>query len=200
VDGSTPGQFFFNTAEPSAWATFQVAATAYHEAIPGHHLDTALSMENPDLHDVQRLIYIPAYGEGWALYTERLADEMGLYESDWERVGMLMGDSLRACRLVVDTGLHALGWSRQQAIDFVVEHSPMSLHEITEEIDRYIGLPGQALSYMLGRLHIVELRRRSEETLGDRFDIKGFHDAVLGNGTVPLGTLTRRIEEWMAVV
>lgn len=200
VDGTTPGQFFFNTADPSAWATFQVAATAYHEAIPGHHLDTALSMENTDLHDVQRLVYIPAYGEGWALYTERLADEMGLYESDWERVGMLMGDSLRACRLVVDTGLHALGWTRQQAIDFVVEHSPMSLHEITEEIDRYIGLPGQALSYMLGRLHIVELRRRAEETLGERFDIKGFHDAVLGNGTVPLGTLTRRIEEWTAAV
>lgn len=196
-DGSVPGQFFFNTADPSAWATFQVAAVAYHEAIPGHHLDTALSMENRDLHDIHRLVYIPAFGEGWGLYSERLADEMGLYESDWERLGMLMADSLRACRLVVDTGMHALGWSRDQAISYLAENSPMSMFEITEEIDRYIGLPGQALAYMLGRIHIVDLRRRAEEVLGNDFDIKGFHDTVLGNGTVPLFTLTRLVEEWV---
>ncbi len=197
-DLSTPGQFFFNTADPSAWATFQVAAIAYHEAIPGHHLDTALAMENRGLHDVHRKVYLPAYGEGWALYTERLADEMGLYEDDWERVGMLMGDSLRACRLVVDTGMHALGWSRDKAIDYVLAHSPMALHEITEEIDRYIGNPGQALAYMLGRLEIDDMRATAQLELGDRFDIKGFHDAILGSGTLPLGTLRRRVKAWAA--
>ncbi len=197
-DGSVPGQFFFNTSNPSAWAKFQVAAIAYHEAIPGHHLDTALSMENPLLHDIHRKVYIPAFGEGWALYTERLADEMGLYESDWERIGMLMGDSLRAGRLVVDTGMHALGWSRQKAIDYLYDHSPMSLFEITEEIDRYIGSPGQALAYMLGRLEIDDLRTKATTTLGPRFDIKGFHDTVLGSGTVSLATLRRRVNTWMA--
>ncbi len=197
-DGTQPGHFFFNTSDPSAWYTFQVPAIAYHEAIPGHHLDIALSLENRDLHDVHRKVFLPAFGEGWALYTERLADEMGLYENDWERVGMLMGDSLRACRLVVDTGMHALGWTRRQAIDYMVDHSPMSLHEITEEIDRYIGLPGQALSYMLGRLAIVDMRRMAEQTLGDRFQIKTFHDTVLGSGSLSLGTLRRRVEEWVA--
>lgn len=196
-DGTQPGQFFFNTADPSAWYTFQVAAIAYHEAIPGHHLDIALSLEKRDLHDVHRKVFLPAFGEGWALYTERLADEMGLYENDWERVGMLMGDSLRACRLVVDTGIHAFGWSRQRAIDYMVEHSPMSLHEITEEVDRYIGLPGQALSYMLGRLEIVDMRRRAEKLLGDRFDIRAFHDTALGSGSLSLRTLRRRVDEWM---
>lgn len=197
-DGTVPGQFFFNTADPSAWAIFQVPAVAYHEAIPGHHLDTALSMENRSLHDIHRLVYIPAFGEGWALYTERLADEMGLYESDWERLGMLMGDSLRAGRLVVDTGMHALGWTRWEAIDYLFAHSPMSLFEITEEIDRYIGMPAQALAYMLGRLEIDDLRAAAEARLGSRFDIKGFHDTILGSGTVPLGTLRRRVEEWTA--
>ncbi len=197
-DLSVPGQFFFNTADPSAWAKFQVAAIAYHEAIPGHHLDTALAMENRALHDVHRKVYLPAFGEGWALYTERLAEEMGLYEDDWERIGMLMGDSLRACRLVVDTGLHALGWSRDKAIEYVLAHSPMALHEITEEIDRYIGNPGQALAYMLGRLEIDDMRATAERELGERFDIKGFHGAILGSGTLPLETLRRRVKTWAA--
>lgn len=188
-DGSQPGQFFFNTSEPTMWATFQVAAIAYHEGIPGHHLQLALGMENEHVHALHRHLYLPGFGEGWGLYTERLADEMGLYEDDWERVGMLFADSLRACRLVVDTGMHALGWTRQRAIDYMVDHSPMAVYEVEQEIDRYIGAPGQATSYMMGRLEIDSIRADAEERLGAAFDIRAFHDAVLSNGTVPLPVL-----------
>ena len=195
-DGGRDGQFFINVADPSAWARFQVPAVAYHEGIPGHHLQLALGIENNRVHDVHRLLFMSAYGEGWGLYTEQLSDEMGLYEDDWERVGMLMADSMRAGRLVVDTGMHALGWTRQQAIDYLVNHSPMAMHEIREEIDRYIASPGQALSYMIGRLEIESIRSDAESALGDRFDIKEFHSVVLGNGTVPLATLRRMVEAW----
>ncbi len=188
-DGTQPGHFFFNTSEPSMWATFQVAAIAYHEGIPGHHLQLALGMENDNVHPLHRHLYLPGFGEGWGLYTERLADEMGLYADDWERVGMLFADSLRACRLVVDTGMHALGWTRQQAIDYMVAHSPMAVYEVEQEIDRYIGAPGQATSYMMGRLEIDAIRSEAEAELGDAFDVKAFHDAVLGFGTVPLPVL-----------
>ncbi|MDH5503949.1 MAG: DUF885 domain-containing protein [Acidimicrobiia bacterium] len=188
-DGTQPGHFFFNTSEPSMWATFQVAAIAYHEGIPGHHLQLALGMENENVHPLHRHLYLPGFGEGWGLYTERLADEMGLYEDDWERVGMLFADSLRACRLVVDTGMHALGWTRQQAIDYMVAHSPMAVYEVEQEIDRYIGAPGQATSYMMGRLEIDKIRSEAETELGQGFDVKAFHDAVLSFGTVPLPVL-----------
>jgi uncharacterized protein (DUF885 family) len=132
---------------------------------------------------------IAVFSEGWALYAERLADEMGLYSSDLDRLGMLSNDSLRATRLVVDTGLHALGWSRQRAIDYMVDNSPMTPGRAGDEVDRYIGLAGQALSYMLGRLEIMALRQQASEALGDRFDIKEFHEAVLQFGSMPLGTL-----------
>ena len=197
ADGVRPGTFFFNVADPTAWARFQIPAIAYHEGIPGHHLQMALAIENPDIHDIHRN-YLPAFSEGWGLYTERLSDEMGLYGDDWEKVGMLTGDSLRAGRLVVDTGIHALGWSRQKAVRFLADHSPMSLHEITEEIDRYIATPGQALSYMLGRLEIESLRAESEARLGSAFDAKSFHRTVLGNGAVPLGTLGSVVRNWLA--
>ena len=141
--------------------------------------------------------YLPAFGEGWGLYSERLSDEMGLYRDDWERIGMLSADSLRAGRLVVDTGIHALGWSHTRAVRFLADHSPMSLHEIEEEIDRYIAMPGQALSYMLGRLEIESLRAEAETRLGHTFDIKAFHRTVLGSGSVPLGSLRRLVERWM---
>ena len=196
ADGVRPGTFFFNVADPTAWSTFQIPAIAYHEGIPGHHLQMALAIENPDIHDIHRN-YLPAFCEGWGLYTERLSDEMGLYADEWERVGMLTGDSLRAGRLVVDTGIHALGWSRQKAIQFLADHSPMSLHEIKEEIDRYIATPGQALSYMLGRLEIESLRAESEARLGPDFDVKSFHRAVLGNGAIPLSTLRSMIRDWL---
>jgi uncharacterized protein (DUF885 family) len=197
-DGSKPGTFFFNTSDPAAWGTFQLEAVTYHEGIPGHHLQIALAQELPGLHDVHRELYITAYSEGWGLYTERLADEMGLYTSALARVGMLAADSMRACRLVVDTGMHALGWSREQAIEYMLAHSPLSRRTVTGEIDRYIGDPGQALGYMIGRLEIDGIRRDAEERLGARFDIRGFHDAVLGSGSVPLPVLRSLVLDWVS--
>ncbi len=195
-DGSRPGMFFVNTSVPENWGTFQIQSMAFHEGIPGHHLQLAISQELEDVPAFRRHAFISAYGEGWGLYTERLADEMGLYDGPLDRLGMLWGDSMRACRLVVDTGLHALGWSRQQAIDYVAANSPMVLGQIESEVDRYIGVPGQALSYMIGRIEIQNLRAEVERKLGERFDIAGFHDVVLGSGVIPLETLGRLVREW----
>ncbi|WP_062385004.1 DUF885 domain-containing protein [Demequina iriomotensis] len=185
------GAFYFKTSDPHAWATYELEAIAYHEAIPGHHLQLALHAEDESLHPVQRELFSTAYAEGWGLYTERLADEMGLYSSDMSRVGMLSADSLRACRLVVDTGIHALGWSREQAIEYCLAHSPLDRYHLEQEVDRYIGLPGQALSYMVGRLEILALRAEAQRRPG--FDIRDFHAAVLGYGAVPLATLRRLV-------
>jgi uncharacterized protein (DUF885 family) len=182
-----PGRFFFNTADPSAWSTYQLEAITFHESIPGHHLQLGGFSESTTLHPAQIHFGIMAYLEGWGLYTERLADEMGLYSSELSRVGMLSADSMRACRLVVDTGMHALGWSRQQAIDYVETHSPLTSAQIAGEVDRYIGMPGQALSYMVGRIEIDAIRREAEQITG--FDLAAFHDQVLGHGMVPLQTL-----------
>jgi len=196
-DGSRPGTFFMNTTDPTSWGTFEVQSTAFHEGIPGHHLQAAIAQElGESVPAFQRNGFIAAYGEGWGLYTERLADEMGLYATELDRVGMLQADSMRACRLVVDTGMHALGWSRQKAIDFVAANSPMTMHSISEEIDRYLSFPGQALSYMIGRIEIQRIRADAERLLGPAFDIKGFHDEVLGSGLVTLPTLDRMIKEW----
>jgi uncharacterized protein (DUF885 family) len=139
-----------------------------------------------------------AFVEGWGLYGERLAEEMGLYRDDVDRIGMLAADSFRSCRLVVDTGLHELGWSRQQAIDFMLQHSPVPEDEVVSEVDRYIAIPGQALSYKLGQLEIQRLRRQAEQGLADRFDIKGFHDVVLGSAAVSLPVLASNVESWIA--
>jgi len=198
ADGSRPGMFFVNTADPSRWGKFEIESMAYHEGIPGHHLQLAISAELEDVPEFRKNAFISAYAEGWGLYTERLADEMGLYSGALERIGMLSADSMRAGRLVVDTGLHAKGWSRQQAIDYFKDNSPMSVGTIEGEVDRYIGMPGQACSYMIGRLEIQRMRREAEMSMGDRFDIKGFHDTVLGSGLVPLGTLDRMVAEWAA--
>jgi uncharacterized protein (DUF885 family) len=197
VDGSRPGIFFVNTADPSRWGRYEIEAMAYHEGIPGHHLQLAIAQELEDVPEFRKHAHITAYAEGWGLYTERLADEMGLYGSPLERIGMLSADSMRAGRLVVDTGLHAMGWSRQQAIDYFAQNSPMTLGTITAEVDRYIGMPGQALAYMIGRLEIMRLRDGAEHALGDRFDIRGFHDVVLGSGLVPLDTLGRMVRDWV---
>ncbi len=198
-DGSRQGTFFLNTADPTSWATFEVQSTAFHEGIPGHHLQIAIAQElGEDVPAFQRHGNIDAYAEGWGLYTERLADEMGLYSSELDRIGMLSADSMRACRLVVDTGMHALGWSRQRAIDYMADNSPMSMHSIVQEIDRYLSFPGQALSYMIGRIEIQRMRAEAEAALGDQFDIRGFHDVVLGSGLVTLPTLDRMIREWAA--
>ena len=197
-DGSRPGMFFVNTSDPTAWGTYEIEAFAFHEGIPGHHLQLAIAGELEGVPEFRKNAFISAYGEGWGLYTERLADEMGMYGSPLDRIGMLSADSTRASRLVVDTGLHAMGWSRQQAIDYMVDNSPNTVFSCTEEVDRYIGMPGQALSYMLGRLEIQRMRREAEATMGTRFDLKGFHDTVLGSGLVPLGTLDRLVREWAA--
>jgi uncharacterized protein (DUF885 family) len=197
-DGSRGGVFFMNTSEPDGWGRYQVESTAYHEGIPGHHLQLAISTELNDIPDFRKHAFIAAYGEGWGLYAERLSDEMGLYTTPLDRMGMLSADSMRACRLVVDTGMHALGWSRRQAIEYMLVNSPMRENHVTAEIDRYVVNPGQALAYMIGRLEIQRIRAAVEQQLGDRFDIKAFHDTVLGSGSLPLPILDRHVEAWLA--
>lgn len=188
-DGSRGGTFYVNTSDPRAWGRFEIEALSYHEGIPGHHLQLAIASELTDLPALRRHTVFNAYAEGWGLYTERLADEMGLYSTPLDRLGMLTMDSMRACRLVVDTGLHALGWSRQRAIDYMVANSPLSLASVTAEVNRYAVLPGQACGYMVGRLEILRIRREAQERQGDAFDIKQFHNAVLDSGSVPLAVL-----------
>ncbi len=196
-DGSRPGEYHVNLHEPAQKSRFETASIAFHEAIPGHHLQLAIASERTDLPKFQRLSFgQTSFVEGWALYTERLAEEMGLYASDLDRIGMLASDSWRACRLVVDTGLHAMGWSRQRAIDFMAEHAPVSREEVTVEIDRYIGMPAQALAYKVGQREILRLRAEARRRLGDRFSIRGFHDTVLSSGTVSLPVLRGLVESW----
>jgi len=198
-DGSRGGTYYVNTHHPHEKARYETASVGFHEAIPGHHLQLAIAMELTGLPRFRRFsLANTAYVEGWGLYAERLAEEMGLYTTDLERIGMLAGDSIRACRLVVDTGLHALGWSRQQAIEFMAAHTPVSVEEVTVEIDRYIGMPGQALAYKLGQREIFRLREDARARLGDAFDIKGFHDAVLGSAAVSLPTLGLLVDAWAA--
>ena len=197
-DGSRGGVFFMNTAAPRAWGRFEIESTAYHEGIPGHHLQIAIAGELSGLPEFRKHAWVTAYGEGWGLYAERLADEMGLYGTPLDRLGMLSNDSLRACRLVVDTGLHALGWSRAQAVAYMVTNSPIDEGHVRAEIDRYVCSPGQALAYMLGRLEIQRLRAESQARLGERFDIRAFHDTILTSGPMPLPTLARVVGEWSA--
>jgi uncharacterized protein (DUF885 family) len=192
-DGSRGGVFFMNVSDPEGWGRFEIENTSYHEGIPGHHLQLAIAAELDDVPELRKRAFIAAYGEGWGLYTERLADEMGLYSSPLDRVGMLSADSMRACRLVVDTGMHALGWSRQRAVDYMLANSPMRAGHVGAEVDRYAVTPGQALSYMIGRLEIQRIRREAEARQGDAFDIKAFHDAVLDSGPMPLGLLDAQV-------
>jgi uncharacterized protein (DUF885 family) len=198
-DGSRPGEYHINLHEPTARGRAETASVAFHEAVPGHHLQLAIASERTDLPAFRRLSWgHTAFVEGWALYTERLADEMGLYPGDIDRLGMLAADSWRACRLVVDTGLHALGWTRQQAIDFIEAHAPVGHEEVVVEVDRYIGIPGQALAYKVGQREILRLRADARAALGPAFDIKAFHDAVLTGGTISLRVLRDRIARWVA--
>ncbi len=198
LDGSRPGIYFANTYEASERDRPQAESTAFHEAVPGHHFQLTLAQELTGLPLLRRLAPFTAYAEGWGLYTERLAVEMGLYSDDIALLGMLATDSLRAARLVVDTGLHAKGWSRQQAVDYMREHTPVMPVEIESEVDRYIADPGQALAYMVGRLEIQRIRAAAEKAMGDEFDIRAFHDTVLGSGAVPLSVLDEIVEAWVA--
>jgi uncharacterized protein (DUF885 family) len=189
ADGSRGGTFFINVVEPESWGTFELESMAFHEGIPGHHLQLAISSELQDVPEFRKHIHNSAYAEGWGLYTERLADEMGLYSGSVDRMGMFSADSMRACRLVVDTGLHALGWTRQQAVDYMLANSPLTEGVCRPEVDRYLLFPGQATSYMIGRLEILRMRAEAQQRQGDAFDVRRFHTAVLDNGSLPLGVL-----------
>ena len=197
-DGSRPGIFFINLTEPTTRTRFESEVLAFHESVPGHHLQLAIAQELEEVPAFRRHAMVTAYVEGWGLYTERLADEMGLYSSDLARMGILSFDSWRAGRLVVDTGLHAMGWSRQQAIEYFMANSPQAPNNVVNEVDRYIGYTGQALAYKLGQREILRLREQAKATMGPRFQIKGFHDAVLESGPVPLDVLGELIAEWVA--
>lgn len=196
LDGSRPGTYFANTAEATQRCRHLSEAIAFHEAVPGHHfqITTALGLEKLPL--LRRIADINAYAEGWGLYAERLADEMGLYSDDLARLGMLSQESMRAARLVVDTGLHAYGWSRQRAVSFLTEHTPMPAVEVESEVDRYAGVPAQALSYMVGRLELQRMRTQAEQALGAAFDIREFHDVVLGTGPLPMPILNTVVADW----
>jgi len=193
-DGSAPGKYFVNLHEPNERSRHQTASIAFHESIPGHHLQLAISTERTDLPSFRRMSFShTAYVEGWGLYSERLADDMGLYADDMDRLGMLASDVWRGCRLVVDTGLHAMGWTRDQAIAFMAAHAPIDRDTIAVEVDRYIGMPAQALAYKVGQREILTLREQARGRFGQAFDIKAFHDAVLGAGTISLPVLRRRV-------
>jgi uncharacterized protein (DUF885 family) len=194
LDGSRPGTYYTNVNKPSERTSFDLESVAFHEAVPGHHFQISLALELEGLPLIRRLPMFTAYVEGWGLYSERLADEMGLYSSPLQRMGMLSADVWRASRLVVDTGMHAFGWTRQQAVDYLLENTPVAPIDVESEIDRYIAYPGQALSYMTGRLELERLRGHAEQTLGDRFDVKAFHDTVLGSGALPLSVLADVVE------
>lgn len=197
ADGSRPGQYFVNTSEPGTRPRYEAQVLAFHESVPGHHLQIAIGQELP-LPAFRRHLGPTAFFEGWGLYTERLADEMGLYAGDLDRVGVLSFDAWRAARLVVDTGLHAMGWTRARAVAFMLEHTALSPNNIENEVDRYLVLPGQALAYKTGQLELLRLREAARQRLGAAFDIRRFHDTVLGNGALPLATLREVVEAWPA--
>jgi uncharacterized protein (DUF885 family) len=198
ADGSRPGAHCVLTVDPQERFAYEYEALAFHESTPGHHLQIASAQTLTHLPEYRRFLdaEVCAYVEGWGLYSERLADEMGLYTSDLQRLGMVSFDALRASRLVVDTGMHALGWSREQAVDFMWSHTATTRANVVNEINRYIAWPGQALAYMVGRREIVRLRADAEARLGARFDVRGFHGAVLSNGAVPLSVLGEVVDRW----
>jgi uncharacterized protein (DUF885 family) len=197
ADGSRPGRYYVNTYQPETRTRYEAEVLAFHESVPGHHLQIAISQEIRGLPLLRRHGGSTAFVEGWGLYSERLCDEIGLYSGDTDRLGMLSFDAWRACRLVVDTGIHAMGWSRKQAIDYMTANTLLAVNNVENEVDRYIGTPGQALAYKVGQREILALRARAKEVLGDRFDLKTFHDRVLENGAVSLSVLREQIERWI---
>jgi uncharacterized protein (DUF885 family) len=197
-DGKRPGRWRINAAMVPPTPRGTLEGTAFHETIPGHHLQVAIAQERGDAHPITRYLSFSGFSEGWALYAERMAQEMGLYSSEEQQFGELGSQALRAARLVVDPGLAVLGWSRQQALDYMVAHVPESKGYLESEVDRYIADPGQATAYMIGRLEIERLRREAESRLGKQFDIREFHDRVLENGGVPLSFLRSHVEAWLS--
>lgn len=195
--GLEAGHYWVNTSKLDSRPLYALPSLTLHEAVPGHHLQGALAAEQGEQPAFRRTSYISAYGEGWALYAEHLGVEMGIYETPYENFGRLTYEMWRACRLVVDTGIHSQGWTREQAVDFMRKNTALSLHEIDTEVDRYISWPGQALSYKLGELKIRELRARAEKLLGAKFDVRAFHDTLLSLGSVPLDVLEQSMDDWM---
>ena len=198
IDGSRPGRVQVNTYDPTARKTISMESTAYHEGVPGHHLQISIAQELPTLPPFRQNGVYTAFVEGWALYTERLGKDVGFYSNPYNDYGRLQDEMLRAIRLVVDTGFHYKRWTREQVVQFFHDHSAVDEVEVQNETDRYIVWPGQALAYMVGQLKILELRDRAQRQLGARFDIRAFHDEVLGAGALPLDVLEARIDRWLA--
>jgi len=198
-ESTDPGYYWVNTYNLPSRPLYVIPSLTAHEAVPGHHLQGALNNELPEsIPQFRRNLYLSAYGEGWGLYTEYLAEAMGIYTTPYEHFGKLTYEMWRACRLVVDTGIHAFGWTRAQAVNFMAENTALSLHEVNTEIDRYISWPGQALAYKIGELKIRELRQKAEMELGNQFDIREFHEVILEKGTVTLPLLEERINQYIA--
>jgi uncharacterized protein (DUF885 family) len=197
TNDSQPGYYWVNTYALDKRPLYALTALTLHEAVPGHHLQISLSREMTELPEVRRYTYISAFGEGWGLYSEFLGKEVGMYNDPYDEFGRLSYEMWRACRLVVDTGMHQKDWSRQQAIDYMLENTALSEHNVTTEIDRYISWPAQALSYKIGELTIKRLRKHAEEVLGDNFDLRAFHHAVLKHGSVPLSVLETNIQQFI---
>ena len=198
IPGVRGGLFMVNTYALDKRPLYALPALTLHEAVPGHHLQVALADEIEGVPEFRKALYVVAFGEGWGLYSERLGEEMGIYRTPYEEFGRLSYEMWRAARLVVDTGIHAMGWTRDEAIAFLRDNTALSEHNVRTEIDRYISWPGQALGYKIGEIKIRELRAKAEAALGDRFDIRTFHDAVLENGSLPLPILERRIDAYIA--
>ena len=197
-DGSRPGRLFIDTYNPTDRDLYQVESVAYHEGLPGHHLQISLSRELQGVPDFRKFGGYSAFSEGWGLYSEHLGKDVGLYKDPYSDYGRLQADIWRAIRLVVDTGVHSKHWTRQQMVDFFHDHSTIDETSIQAEVDRYIAWPGQALAYKIGQLEILKLRDQAKKELGARFDIRAFHDQVIDSGAMPLDVLDERITSWIA--